>query len=238
MEATLNKSDLEASFIKSLRECDGKACLAAIKQGVTPNTAGEDGFTVLHMLAGFGKEPLIHELLTMNANVNARTTDGRTPLHLAADGDHAHICVLLIKAGADVHAKDDEGNTPLARRPFGRSLRTMAALIAYGAQVPDKDLFKLSSIGGSVGALRKLRKTGELTERRAAVVAELPDRLIELICDGAPASEQDRPESLIAFAAEQGLPNMQATIQAHIAKAAIQAVLDTAAAKGSPASPD
>lgn len=238
MEALLNKSDLDAALIKSLGAFDEKACLAAIGQGANPNAAAEDGFTVLHMLAGFGKEALIHDLLAMNADVNALTADGRTPLHLAADGDHAHICVLLIKAGADVHAKDEEGNTPLARRPFSRSMRTMAALMAYGAQVPDNDLFKRNNVGGSVGALRKLRNTGVLSERRAAVVAQLPDRLIELICDGAPASEQDRPESLMAFAAEQGLPDMQATIQAHLAKTAIQAVLDTAAAKGSPASPD
>lgn len=194
-------------------QLDARACLDALAQGANPDAVTESGVTALYMFSAIGNRAMVQELIARKANVHARDSLGRTALHIAADQDHALICALLIEAGCDVNAKDNYDDTPLSFMRFNRSDRTMATLLAYGAAAP------------------KDHRLGGLTQRQAAVVAELPDLLFEQLLRNDSSAEQDKPDALMAFAMEKGLPHMCAMIQAHQAKQAIYSIAQSTSIK-------
>lgn len=211
----MSNSAANEALIDAFNNFDAKACLAALNQGADPNTTTEDGTTALVMFCGIGDLAMVHELIARKANVHARDGLGRTALHTAADQDRALICSLLIQAGCDVNAKDNYDDTPLSFMRFNRSDRTMATLLAYGAAAP------------------KDHRLSGLTQRQAAVVAELPDLLFEQLLRNDSSAEQDKPDALMAFAMEKGLPHICAMIQAHQAKQAIFTIAQSTSIKQS-----
>lgn len=58
---------------------------------------------------------VVHLLVRVGANVNARTQGGWNALMAAANAGSIEVVKLLIQAGADVNAKTDEGETALSR---------------------------------------------------------------------------------------------------------------------------
>ena len=112
-----------------------------LEQGADPNTANEEGNTVLHeaALKGWGGD-MFELLLNHGANpsqlnragepalnlaasdetraalakavLNRPDSDGRTALHLAVINDPSRVWELLA-SGVDINARDRDGNTPL-----------------------------------------------------------------------------------------------------------------------------
>jgi hypothetical protein len=66
----------------------------------------------LHHAIQDGNLPLVAQLISDGADVNARAHAGRTPLHEALAGGHDEIASLLIKKGANPNVKDRSGYTP------------------------------------------------------------------------------------------------------------------------------
>lgn len=206
----MSNSTANDALLAALKCYDTKACLVALQQGADPNIKTVDGDSALQRLSAMGDVSMVRELIARKADVHARDSLGRTALHTAADQDHALICALLIQAGCDVNAKDNYDDTPLSFMRFNRSVRTMATLVAYGATAP------------------KDHRISGLTQRQAAVAAELPDLLVEQLSRNDSSAEQDKPDALMAFAMEKGLPQMCALIQAHQARQSIEAIAQSA----------
>jgi len=101
----------------------------------TPN-----GWTLLHLAAMAGNEPMTRFFLDHGANIEARSERGETPLFMAC-GPRGWVtrlnpCVvaLLLDRGADVYAKDSNGVSPLASMKAWRTdnAREIVALLKAG----------------------------------------------------------------------------------------------------------
>lgn len=68
-----------------------------------------DGFTALHLAAGFGRVDVVALLLARGAVVDARTAAGWTALHAAAAEGELAVARLLLAAGAAADARGDDG---------------------------------------------------------------------------------------------------------------------------------
>jgi len=53
------------------------------------------------------------KLVSVGADVNAKSNFGKTPLHVAAENGYLKAVEILISAGANVNAKDKNGKIPL-----------------------------------------------------------------------------------------------------------------------------
>ena len=103
------------------------------------------GDTPLHAAAAAHRKAIVHELVSMGADVRARNRRGAQPLHYAVDGipGSAHwdptaqrdTVVALLEAGADPNAVDKGGVTPLHRAVRNRCASAVRALIEGGADV-------------------------------------------------------------------------------------------------------
>jgi hypothetical protein len=103
------------------------------------------GDTPLHAAAAAHRKTIVHDLVSMGADVRARNRRGAQPLHYAADGipGSAHwdpkaqrdTIVVLLEAGADPNAVDKGGVTPLHRAVRNRCASAVRALIEGGADV-------------------------------------------------------------------------------------------------------
>lgn len=103
-----------------------KAVQTLLAQGASPNTADEDGTTLLMVSVDHGNEALTKVLLAAGADSNARNDQGMTALMVAVDhpstfkaGKTRNIarrlaCIdALLAAGADINARDTGGYTAL-----------------------------------------------------------------------------------------------------------------------------
>uniref|UniRef100_A0A7S2WNZ8 SHOCT domain-containing protein n=1 Tax=Rhizochromulina marina TaxID=1034831 RepID=A0A7S2WNZ8_9STRA len=71
----------------------------------------DSGNTALHEGARFGFLPIVNELVSSGANINACNHLGQTPFHLAVGGGHIHLLEVLYDKGADAVATDGGGAT-------------------------------------------------------------------------------------------------------------------------------
>lgn len=90
-----------------------KMVLDAIKDGADVNELkGEDGWTPLHAVAWFGKDPkAMQVLIKKGAFVNAQTKEGMTPFLIAVKyNPNPAFAKMLMAAGADIDALDRTDN--------------------------------------------------------------------------------------------------------------------------------
>jgi protein phosphatase 1 regulatory subunit 16A len=83
-----------------------------LRQGVTPNSANEDGLTAIHQCCIDDSADLLRILIANGANLNVCDNDLWTPLHAAATCANLEICKILIANGADLLAVNTDGNMP------------------------------------------------------------------------------------------------------------------------------
>ena len=103
---------------------DGKNCLhiAALsghmnlcktliqEHNIDVNVADIDGWTALHLSAGFGCYELVRFFADMGTDVYLKTNDGKNCLHIAALSGHMNLCKTLIqKHNIDVNVTDNDG---------------------------------------------------------------------------------------------------------------------------------
>lgn len=74
-----------------------------------PRMVGHDGSTPLHVAALWGDLPLLLDLLSVGAAINAATTEGYTPLHFSVMWGHVDIVQVLLLKGADPLLETNDG---------------------------------------------------------------------------------------------------------------------------------
>lgn len=76
------------------------------------NTTDEDGNTLLHIAVLRNDPVIVHFLISMNADIEARNTLGKTPLLLGLNQECYEAVKVLIEYNANIFAKDDYGISP------------------------------------------------------------------------------------------------------------------------------
>lgn len=72
-----------------------------------------NGETLLHVSAGYGRFTLTKYLIENGLDVNCIDNAGQAPLHNCANHKHSKVVALLLEFGADVNLQDNKGWTPL-----------------------------------------------------------------------------------------------------------------------------
>ena len=101
----------------------------------TANVNANDGCTITHLAASFGRHELLQILLEQGANINQKDWEGSTPLHRAIKEGHVITVKELIRLGANLDLQDDKGNTPLLIAVLRGSEDIVKELILHGANV-------------------------------------------------------------------------------------------------------
>lgn len=97
------------------------------------NEKNDNGWTLLHFAADFGKFKIAKLLIKYGANVNDKNNSGATPLHLAVDSNSLEIVKLLLEHSANVNEKDNNGWTSLDIIVYYDNLEIVKLLLNHGA---------------------------------------------------------------------------------------------------------
>ena len=98
----------------------------------------EDGMTMLHRAATYGRSKMAQDLLNAGADPEAQNEDEYTPLHLAAQYGDNKTADRLLDSGADTGTQNKFGQTPLH---LASNRKTAQALVDAGADIEQKDNF-------------------------------------------------------------------------------------------------
>jgi len=111
-----------------------EATLAASGEAAAHMAVGP-GITPLHIAAALDLRTVANLLVTVGADVNARTQGGFTPLHWAASRNATGTAEMLLESGADIQAVTANGITPLHWAANNNATNIVGLLIARGAEV-------------------------------------------------------------------------------------------------------
>jgi len=130
-------------LIDAARNGDVEAVRSLLSEGADVNAAQGDGMTALHWAAEFGHTAVADLLLSVGADVEAKTRIGSyTPLHLASRSGNGPIASALLDAGANPQATTtNSGVTPLhlAAAALGAA-EVVTELLMYGAKVDAREV--------------------------------------------------------------------------------------------------
>jgi len=136
----------DAELIEGVKTGDLAKILKLLDQGVSPDTADDEGTTALSWAVKSNHPEVIEILLKRKATVNKEDkTDGGTALDVAAAEGRADLAKLLIAHGADVNHKDNSGHTALMLAAFGATLKKAPIWLASSFFEINEDdvLFKM-----------------------------------------------------------------------------------------------
>jgi ankyrin repeat protein len=85
----------------------------------------------LHFVSNDGH--CIQYLITMGADINAKTKDDMTPLYLASVNGHIECVQFLLDNNANINIQDNMGNTPLHGASYYGHKDVVQLLLDYGA---------------------------------------------------------------------------------------------------------
>ena len=130
-------------LIDAARNGDVEAVRSLLSEGADVNAAQGDGMTALHWAAELGHTAVADLLLSVGADVGAKTRIGSyTPLHLASRSGNGPIASALLDAGANPQATTtNSGVTPLhlAAAALGAA-EVVTELLMYGAKVDAREV--------------------------------------------------------------------------------------------------
>ncbi|GMH40636.1 hypothetical protein BSKO_08540 [Bryopsis sp. KO-2023] len=86
-----------------------------------------------------GSLPIVQQLLSAGADVDAKNKMGKTPLHLASTTGNVDIAKNLISYGANVNAQDHVWRTPLHFASMSGNVDIVRILIDHGASQDIRD---------------------------------------------------------------------------------------------------
>ncbi|CAN3359005.1 hypothetical protein DICA4_D12970 [Diutina catenulata] len=87
-----------------------EAVAAFLRDGGSPNSQDENGYSPLHAAASYGHLDLLRTLVEAGGNINLADGEGDTPLHHVED---LRTAIVMVKEmNADPSAKNHDGMTP------------------------------------------------------------------------------------------------------------------------------
>ncbi|MEX0849115.1 MAG: ankyrin repeat domain-containing protein [Candidatus Dependentiae bacterium] len=95
------------------RDLIGIIELLVKERGVPVDIASDSGVTSLHTAVHVGKLSAVKRLITLDADIHAKTSSGIVPLHIACSQGHLDIATYLLRNGANKDAIAHQGSTPL-----------------------------------------------------------------------------------------------------------------------------
>jgi len=111
-----------------------------LKSGANPlTTISEDGFSVMHSAAGFGKTKIIKTLLVHKQLIDAKAKEGGTPFMFAVLRGNLEACEILIKAGANPLATDEEGRNAMHFAAREGKVQIVSMLLVHKQLLDAKD---------------------------------------------------------------------------------------------------
>jgi uncharacterized protein len=138
--------------------------------GHKPGAVGEmseDGWTVLHLAAFFGRRACVECVLKQGGDPNATSASAlrNRPLHAAAAGNHTDVCVVLLAHGSEPDARQHGGYTALHSAAQHGNEVLVEALLAHGAlpgltDEQGKDAAQYAEDGGHAALAARLRSLG------------------------------------------------------------------------------
>lgn len=102
----------------------------------------------------------IHQLLSKEADVNAKDDKGVTALMLAAGKGHAEVVQALLDAGAEVEAKDNTGLTAAMRAERSGYADIVKLLNRPRSSTTETEQLRAEAAKGNVSRLQELLKAG------------------------------------------------------------------------------
>jgi ankyrin repeat protein len=131
----------------------------------------EKGQTILHDAIEYGNKKILHLLLSVGADVNAKNEKNFTPLHLAVEKNQAEIIQALLAAKASVSAKDKDGQRPIHIAANNGNQDIIKLLLPYetSASIADKDnnlqrnLLHCAAMGGQPDVVKTFLQKGGTT---------------------------------------------------------------------------
>lgn len=108
-----------------------------LQYGLSPDSRGPKGFSVLSEFASRGDLDGAEALIRHGAHINQGST--YLPLASAARGNHVETMKLLISHGAQIEARDSQGHTALMYAVTGISMPVVELLLDHGAQTEARD---------------------------------------------------------------------------------------------------
>jgi uncharacterized protein len=135
-------ADVDIFTAAALGNADRLAILLKGRNHIV-NTCSPEGWTPLALASYFGWPPAARLLLSVGADINARSRNDNqnTPLHAAVAGKRQEMVDFLIEAGADLNARDGRGWTPLNLAAHEGPPGLVESLLAAGADpsIPNND---------------------------------------------------------------------------------------------------
>lgn len=152
------------------------------------------------------------KLIEQKADVNAPSEDGSTPLAWAVHHNDADLVDRLIKAGAKANAKNEFGATPMTEAANTGNAAIMKKLLDAGGdantvQVDGQTLLMVLARGSHVDTARLLMERGANVN----------------------ATEQQRKQTALMWAAAENQPGMVKELLAHGADPNLRAVVNNTA---------
>lgn len=130
---------IQDDLIRAAYRRDMQAVQSFLKDGFSPNTPNEVGYTPMMGAARGESVEVLRLFLSQGGNAQAADHRGFTVLHWSVGqppGDPARqtSCVhMLLQAGADVNARDKDGGTPLMNAAWFGCTEAAQELLRHGA---------------------------------------------------------------------------------------------------------
>jgi len=117
-----------------------------------------------------GDIPVIRELISGGARLNARNADGNNALWLACVGNHPDVIDLLVDSGIDFNNSNDNGATPLMYASSSGKADVVAKLLERGAETEPEtpDGFTALDMAATIECLTLLRRATRSGRKAAA----------------------------------------------------------------------
>eukprot|EP01088_Endostelium_zonatum_P002071 TRINITY_DN124_c0_g1_i1.p1 TRINITY_DN124_c0_g1~~TRINITY_DN124_c0_g1_i1.p1 ORF type:complete len:164 (-),score=48.90 TRINITY_DN124_c0_g1_i1:12-503(-) len=133
------RDELEDFFNATLYGETGSFSAFIRRTDVDFSQSDEHGNSALHFAVQGNQPNFVEQLLTVGADIEAKTTVGSTPFIKAARLGRQDLMKLLLTKGANINAQEGEGNTALHNAASRNDIPTIQYLLEKKADTTIKN---------------------------------------------------------------------------------------------------